>query len=337
MHAPPRRRPSRRLPALALALLLALLGAPAAAGATGPEPVDVVLVTFDCASGNFICHPFTQAVRRTRADGRIVSPDGREDLVGTLSLLAAQGHDLIITDFQFPPELAEVAPRFPRTAFALFDAPLSEVEGSPPNVTAIVVRPREAAYLAGWLAARMERRRPGPDVVGAVGGMPIPPVDEFIVGYAAGARHASPGVRVLTGYSGDFLDPTRCAAVARRQIARGAGVVFDVAGRCGPGTLEAARRAGVWAIGVDADRAGLGPHILTSVVKRYDRGLATLIRQSRAGRLALGRTTVIGLREGGAGLGRISPRVPAGMVRELAAVRRRLVSGDIRVPGPAIP
>lgn len=204
-------------------------------------------------------------------------------------------------------------------------------------MAATVIRPREAAYLAGWLAATMERRRPGPDVVGVVGGEAIPPVETFVIGYRAGARAASPGVRVLVGYSDNFTDPTRCAAIARRQIARGAGVVFDVAGGCGPRTLDAARRAGVWAIGVDADRAGLGPHILTSVVKRYDRSFARLIRQARSGRLPLGRTTVIGVRQGGAELGRISPRVPTAVLRDLAAVRRRLVSGDIRVPGPAFP
>ena len=179
----------------------------------------------------------------------------------------------------------------------------------------------------------MERRRPGPDVVGAVGGLRIPPVDEFIIGFRAGARRASPEVRVLIGYSGDFADPTRCSAIAHRQIAEGAGTVLDVAGGCGPGTLEAARRTGVWAIGVDLDRSGLGPHILTSVVKRYDRGFALLMRQARDHRLRADRAIVMGMERGGVELGRISPRVPERVLRELAAVRRAILRGAIRVPG----
>ena len=292
-----------------------------------------MLVTPDCASLNFLCRPFTAAAKRTGTRARIISPDGREDIVGTLSLLAQQGHDLVIADFGLADELAEVAPRFPHTRFALFDAPLGIVDGRPGNVAAILIRPHQAAFLAGWLAARLERSRRGPDVVGVVGGEPIPPVEEFVIGFRAGARLASPGAQVLVGYSKDFVDPTKCAAVARRQIARGAGAVFDVAGSCGPGTLAAAKAAGIWGIGVDFDRSGLGPFILTSVIKRYDRGFATLMRGARSGRLAFGKTTILGLRSGGTELGRISPRVPSRVLRELAAVRNGIVSGRIRVPG----
>ena len=328
----PRRLAAAVLSAAALALA-GPLAAGSSSGATAAEPPDVVLVTSDCASGNFLCPAFAQAVKRTGTRGRIISPDAREDIVGTLSLLAQQGHDLVIVDFGLSEPLAEVAARFPQTRFALFDAPLHIVDGRPSNVAAVLIRPHQAAYLAGWLAARLERTRRGPDVIGVVGGEPIPPVQEFVIGYRAGALRASPGVKVLTGYSGGFVDPTKCAAVARRLIARGAGTVFDVAGGCGPGTLSAAKAAGVWAIGVDSDRAGLGPHILTSVVKRYDRGFATLMRQARSGHLALGRTTVLGLRTGGTELGRISPRVPSGVLRELAGVRQQIVSGRLRVPG----
>jgi basic membrane protein A len=113
--------------------------------------------------------------------------------------------------------------------------------------------------------------------------------------------------------------------------------VFDVAGGCGPGTLAAAKAAGVWAIGVDEDRSSLGPYILTSVVKRYDREMALLIRGVANGRLRFGRTTVLGLARGGTELGRISARVPAPVLAGLAAVRRRIVSGRIHVPGIRIP
>ena len=182
----------------------------------------------------------------------------------------------------------------------------------------------------------MERLRRGADVVGAVGGDIVPPVDDFIGAYWEGARRAVPGIRVLVGYSRSFTDPNACAAVAERQIARGAGTVFDVAGGCGPGTLRAARAAGVWAIGVDRDRSGLGRHILTSVVKRYDRGFALLMRQAGDDRLPPGRGLVMGLRRGGAELGRISPRVPRRVLRELAAIRRAIVRGAIGVP-PVVP
>lgn len=109
-----------------------------------------------------------------------------------------------------------------------------------------------------------------------------------------------------------------------------------MAGGCGPGTLGAARTAGAWAIGVDLERSGLGAHILTSVLKRYDRGLALLMRQARNRRLPADRSILFGLRRGGTELRRISRRVPARVLVELAAVSREIVSGRIRVPGPPI-
>ncbi|MGE3235719.1 MAG: BMP family ABC transporter substrate-binding protein [Thermoleophilia bacterium] len=329
---------------LAIALLAALAAALActAAAAPGPraahaDPPDVVLVTGECASGNLLCDGFIRAAKRTGAHARIVSPDAREDITGTLALLARQGHDLVMVDLFHVSDLAPVARRFPDARFGLLDAPLAIVDGAPGNVAAVVTRPHEAAYLAGWLAARLEQRRRGPDVVGVVGGESIPPVQDFVIGFRAGAKAATPGVRVLTDYSDDITDPTKCAALARRQIARGAGTVFDVAGGSGPGTLAAAKAAGIWAIGVDEDRSGLGPHILTSVVKRYDREVALMIRGVANGDLEFGRTTILGLRLGGAELGRISPRVPAPVLADLAAVRRRIVRGRIHVPGITIP
>ena len=213
------------------------------------------------------------------------------------------------------------------------DAPRTETPRAPTNVQGVVFRTSEAAYLAGWLAGKLERRRPGRDVVGVVGGLKLPSVDDFVVGFVAGARRAAPGITVLTDYSNDFVDESKCAALARRQIARGAGAVFNVAGECGLGTLAAARAAGVWAVGVDSDQSFLGPHVLTSVLKHYDAGFVEVLRQVRAGRVRTGRDTVLTMRDGAVGLGRISPKVPRSLVTQLDAIRRRIVAGEIVVPG----
>jgi basic membrane protein A len=296
---------------------------------TAPQ---VVLLTSGCEASNFICDPFKRALAATRVTGRIVAPDVREDPVGTLSLLARQGYRLVLVDITHLDALAIVARRFPKTHFAFFDGPLDALGSRPRNVEAVVLQPNEAAFLAGWLAARLEQRRAGKDVVGAVGGVRTPPVDDFIEGFAAGARSADPHIHVLRGYSGDFLDPNKCAAIARSQIENGAGTVFDVAGNCGRGVLQAAREAGVWGIGVDSDLAFLGRHILTSVVKNYEAGFLALLRQVRDGEFRGGVTTTLALRDGGASLGRISPKVPPSLRAELRRVRSRILAGTIHVP-----
>lgn len=323
---------TRALTVLVGVLVLVVLTIVIAPSASGQGRARVVLVTGFCDSGSLICQPFTSAVRRSGVPGRIVSPDSREDPVATLSLLARQGHELIIVDPFWGETLARVAPKFPKQRFAVIDIPLSYL-GRPRNVQSIIVRVHEASYLAGWLATKMEQRRPGRDVIGVVGGEKFAPVEDFVVGFRAGARAASPKVRVLTGYANDFADPTKCEAIARRQIARGAGVVLQVANRCGLGALRAAKRARVWGIGVDWDQSSLGPHILTSIVKKYDTVMLTLLRQVRDGRIRAGVTTEVSLRGNGAGLGRISPRVPSSLRTELDQVRRRIIRGEIRVPG----
>ena len=137
---------------------------------------------------------------------------------------------------------------------------------------------------------------------------------------------------MLVDYSNDFVDASKCAALARSQIAKGAGAVFDVAGDCGLGALAAAKEADVWGIGVDREMSSLGPHILTSVLKRFDVGFLTLLRKAQAGELPDGADTVLTLRGGAVGLGRISPKVPAGDRRELDRLRRQIIAGKIRVP-----
>jgi basic membrane protein A len=317
-----------------LPLALALIGIVAldATAGTAQDRARVVLVTSGCSGSGSLCAPFKRAAQRTGVTARMYSPAELEDPVGTLSLLAGAGYDLVIVDITHVDALRIVAPRFPKTRFALFDAPLSWIGPGHDNVEAIIQEPNEAAYLAGWLAAKMEQRQPGKDIIGAVGGMSIPPVDDFIVGFRAGALAADPGIQVLTGYSHDFVDPNKCEAIAQSQIARGAGTVFNVAGFCGRGTLQAAKAAGVWGIGVDADESSLGPYILTSVVKGYEAGLAKLFMQARDGTIRSGLTTVLGLREGGASLGRISPEVPASLRAGLDRIRARIISGAIRVP-----
>ena len=320
---------------MSLLVGVAALAGTLALGAQAAQRQDraqVVLITEGCNKSSINCAAFQRAMRRSGVTAKIIAPDVREDPVGTLSLLAKQGYALIIVDINLADALAEVAPKFPQARFALVDAPLASLRGHPRNVEAIVDEPNEAAYLAGWLAARLEQRRRGWDVVGVVGGYRTPQVEDFVVGFRAGARAADPGITVYVDYSRDFVDVNKCEAIARNQIAHGAGVVFNVAGLCGLGTLRAAKAEGVWGIGVDSDQSGLGPHILTSVTKGYGALYLELLEQVRRGTIRVGRTTVLTLRTGGAALGRISPRVPASLRAELDRVRHRILAGQIKVP-----
>lgn len=96
------------------------------------------------------------------------------------------------------------------------------------------------------------------------------------------------------------------------------------------GALAAAKAKGVWGIGVDEDQSFLGPHILTSVLKRLDIATYEAIRDLREGRFRTGRSAVFRLRDGGVGLGKISPGVPRAFVAQVERIRRQIIAGKIK-------
>src|SRR5919201_5830214 len=122
------------------------------------------------------------------------------------------------------------------------------------------------------------------NIVSTVGGQKIPPVDHYIAGFQAGAKAANPKVKLLNDYSQSFTDPAPCKELALQQISSGSDIVFQVAGGCGLGALDAAKEKHVWGIGVDADQAYLGPHILTSAVKRVDSAVFDAIKSVADGK-----------------------------------------------------
>ena len=225
-----------------------------------------------------------------------------------------------------------VAKKFPKTHFTIVDVSQGDLAGKPKNVVGLLFKEQEVGYLAGYLAGLEAKRLPGPDIVSSVGGEKQPPVDRFIAGYQAGAAKADPGIKTVNSYSQDFTDQTKCKELALNQIAAGSVAVFQVAGNCGLGVLDAAKEKGVWAIGVDADQAYLGPEVLTSATKGVDNAVFDTIKAVKDGTFKGGRDDVFGLNREGVGLGKISPKVPKSEVDAVDKIRAQLVAGKIAVP-----
>ena len=262
---------------------------------------------------------------------RVVESRSSADYVPNHTKLARDGYDLIIgVGFAQGDAVATAARRFPKTRYAIIDVDQTTLKGKPANVLGVLFREEQAGYLAGVLAALSTTS--SPPVVGSVGGFKEPPVDRFIAGYQAGAKFAKPGVETLNGYSSDWDDQAKCKELALNEIAQGATVVFQVAGGCGLGALDAAREKGVWGIGVDADQSFLGKHVLTSSIKRVDEAVFRIIRSVTDGTWRGGTNVTFGLAEHGVGLGTISPDVPKSARRELEHVKRKILAGEIQIP-----
>jgi basic membrane lipoprotein Med (substrate-binding protein (PBP1-ABC) superfamily)/DNA-binding SARP family transcriptional activator len=226
-------------------------------------------------------------------------------------------------------EAADVARRFPRVRFALLGTTVSELSDPPPNVTGITFDNREVGYLAGYLAALEARAaRSRGHVVSAVGGTPTAAVRAILAGYGAGARAARPATRVLLAYAHTFVNQSRCEDLANQQIDAGSTVVFDVAGACGGGALEAADVRGVWGIGVDTDMSYLGPHILASAVIRTDAATLLVVRSFVDGALPRDHDIRLDLAQDGVGLVGLSERVGADVRRNVAEAAATLRTRD---------
>ncbi len=297
-------------------------------------PLRVGMVALPGNGGALTTYPIAglrRAVRVLGIRGTVLTPPAKEGFAPSLTSLGRQGYDLVFAlSLQEAYDTVRAAPRFPHTRFVLVDVSTAELEARPRNVLGLVFQEQQVGYLVGYLAALMEDRRPGRHIVSTVAGVKFPPVDRFIAGFQAGARRADPKITILNGYSDDFADPARCRRVAAGQIARGSGVVFQVAGACGLGALDAAREHHVWGIGVDADQSFLGPHILTSAVKRWDVAVFETVRDLQNGTLPSNGNRFLTLEHGALALGKISPEVPRSYLARVARIRRDIIAGKIR-------
>ncbi len=271
-----------------------------------------------------------QAERELGIKSRVIESASAADYIPNMTSLARQEYDLVIgVGFAQGDAIGKVAQRFPETKFAIIDVDHAFVPGKPANVQGLLFREEEVGYLVGYLAGLVEKRRQGADVISAVGGMKEPPVDRFIAGYFAGAEKAAPGIENLLDYSQDWDDQAKCKELALNQIARGSNVVFQVAGGCGLGALNAAAERGKLGIGVDADQSFLGPHILTSAQKGVDSAVLLTISSIQDGTWKGGGNATFGLKEDGVGLGKVSPDVPKEDVDQVEQIKQQIVAGEI--------
>ncbi|HEX2442168.1 MAG TPA: BMP family ABC transporter substrate-binding protein [Methylomirabilota bacterium] len=247
-----------------------------------------------------------------------------------LRTMARRGSPIVVgIGFAQASGMEKVAKEFPGTKFAIIDAVVDL-----PNVQSIVFKEHEGSFLVGMAAAMASKT----GKIGFVGGMDIPLIRKFALGYDEGAHYVNPKVEVFQNMTGTtsaaWNDPTRGGELARSQFDRGADVVYAAAGATGLGVLQAARDKGRLAIGVDSNQNYLHPGtILTSMVKRVDLAVYEAFKTAKDGTWKPGLRN-LGVAEGGVGWALdqhnrslITPE----MERRLTQARADIVSGKIKV------
>ena len=341
--------------ALALVLMLALVGAgcggskkkttsTSTTGGGGGKKITVALVS---DVGHFNDKSFNESqldgLNKSKADLGITAiplqSNSASDYLPNMTQAIRRKADLIISaGFLLAPTTATVAKKYPNKHFAITDYP---VEAAPfankkgkvlfKNVEGLTYAANESGCLVGVLAAKMAKKEGG-NVIGAVGGIKIPPVDIWIAGYRFCAQKAVPGIKVVFGYSQDFVASDKCKTVAQNLIGQGAKVLFQVAGLCGLGTLRAADDAGIWGIGVDKDQYNDAKRVLTSGVKRVDIGVQDAIKSVQEGKFKGGTDLLFNLKNNGMTVGKINPAVPKAYITEMNGYKRKIIAGTLKVP-----
>ena len=302
-------------------------------GASEQESIKAGVVTdiggLNDRSFNFLANKgLEDAESELGTQGRVLLSKSNGDYVPNLSTLAQQQYDLSVgVGFLMADAMATVAGKFPNNNFAIVDFSAAGLKGKPANVEGLLFKEQEAGYLAGYLAGLWAKDN-NANTVSTVGGQKIPPVDHYIAGFQKGATDANPGIKTLNGYSQDFVDQAKCKEIALDQISQGSKVVFQVAGQCGLGARDAAKEKGVQGIGVDADQAYLGDHILTSALKKVDVAVFDAIKRAQDGKFKGGSDVIATVKNGGVGVGKLGPAGEkyADQVKE---VQDKIAAGEI--------
>jgi len=258
-----------------------------------------------------------------------------------------QDWDLIIgSTFDLSDTIAAVAPTYPDKKYVLIDGVVDYSTGDLGNVYCVTFKQNEGSYLAGLLAAGLiEDGTVKPDqgaALGFLGGVDIPVIKDFLVGYVGGAPPGNPAIKIAVSYAGSFDDAAKGKELALAQYRSGTAIGFNVAGLTGLGQLAAAKDTGKWAIGVNSDQEAIfrgsdpamADRVATSMLKRVDvtimRTFALLLEDA----VPVGKIESIGLAENAVGLaeeGNFAKLASPDLKKKIDEAKAGIIRGSLKL------
>lgn len=265
----------------------------------------------------------------------------------TINDVASEGtYDLIICGtYQMPDYLKEAATAYPDQKFLIYDDTTYVGENS--NVINLSYRQNDMGYLIGVFAAAMTSQTSvdniNPEkVVGFIGGIDSPVINDFLYGFLEGAKATDSEVKVDTRYVNSYADTATAKEMGLAMINDNkADIIWGVAGLSGNGGAEAALETGkAWFIGVDSDQEltmskELAAITLTSGLKNIGDSLIWIFDEWDAGRTYWGKEVNLGLVEGGVGIvtdKNFAKYAPQEVQDLVAAAEKAVREGTIKVP-----
>lgn len=186
---------------------------------------------------------------------------------------ADQGFQIVFghgTEFEDAAE--NVCEDYPDTMFCITS---SDIEKEP-NVCSLQNLNNQQGFMAGVVAALATES----GKVAAIGGMEIPSIQSYIIGFEQGVEYVDNGTEALTAFTGDFNDATKVKEQANAFIEQGADIIAQDADEAGLGLFEAVKDTpdGIYAIGAVKDQYEECPaKVLTSATNQIGSGMAVAV------------------------------------------------------------
>ena len=259
---------------------------------------------------------------------------------------ASEEYDIIICGtYQMPDYLQAVATKYPDQKFIIFDDNTHVGENS--NVLNITYKQNDLGFIVGVFAANMTvdtsiANMNSDAVLGFVGGIDSPVINDFLLGYIEGAQYVNPDIKIDTRYTGNYIDTAIAKEYALSMINDNkCDIIWGVAGNSGNGAAEAALETGkAWFLGVDSDQeltfsSDLAAITLTSGLKNIGNSLVWFFDQWDAGQDLFGQNILLGIPEGGVGI--VTDKNYATYASEetkaaMAAAQQSIIDGTVTVP-----
>lgn len=244
---------------------------------------------------------------------------------------AKKKFDLIVgVGFAQSDAVKKVAGEFPNQKFAIVDA-----EVNLPNVKSLMFEEHEGSFLVGALAALQSKQ----NKFGFIGGMDIPLIRRFQMGYQAGVKHVNPKAEVISQYIGvtgeAWNNPSKAKELALAQYNSQIDVIFAAAGASGSGVFDAASEKKKFAIGVDSNQNWMKPGtVLTSMLKRVDVAVFDAIKDLKESKFSFG-VSRFGLKNKGIdfALDQHNEKLISSKTQsQLEAIKQKIIAGQISVP-----
>lgn len=259
---------------------------------------------------------------------KVIESKQQSDYIQNIETMVDDGMDLIIgVGYTMAEDIKTEANNYPEQQFAIIDETYEDI---PKNVTPILFRENEAAYLTGLIAGRMTKT----NQVGFIGGMDSAVVNRFEYGYKYGVNEANKDAQIKTQYAGTFGDAAKGKSIANQMYSGGADIILSAAGGTGLGAIESAKEQNKYAIGVDMDQSKLAPdNVLTSALKKVDVGVYDTVKAFVDGSLKGGETKIYGLKQDGVGIPETTKNlVTQDILDYVNSQIEKVKSGDIKVP-----